>query len=303
MESSSDSDDELQRHLLDVQMAASANAAVGILFLANESSSDDDDSLAAIIDHRTLPRSRRKVYAHAAALHCIRRDYLGGIGEVGPLHGAEFKTMFRVSLSRFERIVRVIIPRNGFYSGNEDATKRAVPSWQARVLLPLKCIAFGAPPHAFIDYFSMSKTQARCCMENFVQTMAECFNEEYLRNPTAADVSAILELHRRKHEGIAGMLGSIDCMHVRWKNCPKAYKGQFKGKSKDATIVLEAACDYNLWFWHASFGHPGTLNNINILNLSPLVDRFLDGQFAIIEQRSGKVPFKVDNQYFDKCFF
>jgi len=66
-------------------------------------------------------------------------------------------------------------------------------------------------------------------------------------------------------------------MHILWINCPKGYHGQYKGKEKNPSIVLEVACDYNLWFWHASFGYPGRLNDINILNLSTLVDSFLDG--------------------------
>jgi hypothetical protein len=46
----------------------------------------------------------------------------------------------------------------------------------------------------------------------------------------------------------AGMVGSLD----RWKNCPIAWQQSFKGRSKGmSTIVLEAAADYNFWFWHA----------------------------------------------------
>jgi hypothetical protein len=49
------------------------------------------------------------------------------------------------------------------------------------------------------------------------------------------------------------MLGSIDCMHWSWKNCPAAWHGQFKGYKKDATIVLEAITDHETWIWHAFF--------------------------------------------------
>uniref|UniRef100_A0A453NUN3 Uncharacterized protein n=1 Tax=Aegilops tauschii subsp. strangulata TaxID=200361 RepID=A0A453NUN3_AEGTS len=36
------------------------------------------------------------------------------------------------------------------------------------------------------------------------------------------------------------MLGSIDCMYWSWKNCPKAWHGQFHGQKKGFTIILEA---------------------------------------------------------------
>ena len=73
-----------------------------------------------------------------------------------------------------------------------------------------------------------------------------------------------------KKRGFPGMLGSLDCMHWTWKNCPTAYGGQYIGKEKEPTVILEAVALYNTWIWHAFFGLPGTLNNINVLDQSPL---------------------------------
>jgi hypothetical protein len=61
------------------------------------------------------------------------------------------------------------------------------------------------------------------------------------------------------------MFGNIDCMHWRWKNCPKAWHGQYCGKSHDPTIVLEAVASQDLLIWHCFFGLPGSLNDTNVL--------------------------------------
>ena len=104
-------------------------------------------------------------------------------------------------------------------------------SLDARLLLPIKTLAFGVPPHAFRDYFQMSKTFARDCCENFNKIIIKIYKKEYMRLPTPADVKAIFKLHKHQHK-INGMGGSLDCMHTYWKNCPVAWQGNFAEKEK-----------------------------------------------------------------------
>jgi hypothetical protein len=63
------------------------------------------------------------------------------------------------------------------------------------------------------------------------------------------------------------------------------------GKNRDATIVLEAVASEDLWIWHAFFGLPGTLNDINVLQRSPLFAR-------LISRDAPTCNYKVmDNEY------
>ena len=127
----------------------------------------------------------------------------------------------------------------------------------------------------------MSKTLARDCCKNFHDGLIQLYLKKYLRAPTQADLKGIVKLHRSVHRGVDGMLGSLDCMHTDWDKCPVAWQGAFKnGRKKKPSIVLEAACDHHLWFWHASYGYSGTLNDINILNLSPLLHMIVSGELA-----------------------
>ena len=85
------------------------------------------------------------------------------------------------------------------------------------------------------------------------------------------------------------MLGSIDCMHWRWKNCPAAWHGQFRGHKQGSTIILEAVADQETWIWHAFFGMPGSCNDINVLNRSPLFTKLASGEMPEVEfQVNGK---------------
>ncbi|XP_071715185.1 uncharacterized protein [Rutidosis leptorrhynchoides] len=95
--------------------------------------------------------------------------------------------------------------------------------------------------------------------------------------PTSSDIARLYSAHEEKH-GFKGMLGSIDCMHWQWRNCPVAWKGQYtSGHQKHPTIVLEAVASYDTWIWHAFFGVAGANNDVNVLNQSSLFDDIKNG--------------------------
>ncbi|XP_074342065.1 uncharacterized protein LOC141679468 [Apium graveolens] len=78
--------------------------------------------------------------------------------------------------------------------------------------------------------------------------------------------------------GFPGMMGSIDCMHWKWKNCPKAWKEMFmSGNKRVPTIFLEAVTSSDLWIYHAFFGVAGSNNDINVLDRSPVFNEVLEG--------------------------
>jgi hypothetical protein len=174
---------------------------------------------------------------------------------------------------------------------------------EAKVLLPLRVLAYGVAPHTFNDYFQMSISMARSCLKRFNESIVRIFTPEFMRLPTAEDLKGITTLHKKVH-GVEGMLGSLDCMHTYWKNCPVAWQQSFKGKKGGPSIVLEAVADHYLWFWHVSYGYSGALNDLNILNLSPLMGRMTDGSFNATEREAGVVPFCVGEEEgeFDKLY-
>lgn len=255
------------------------------------------------IDHRCLPRSAKRSFRHDEALHCIRRDYMGIEGDPStPLFaGSEFQAMFRISRPRFQRMLEEFA-KSGipFYTPPfVDLFGKPGASLEARLLLPIKCLSFGVPPKAFSDCFQMSPTLAKDCYNNFNQVLTGLHKAEYLRVPTQADLKAINRLHRNVH-GVHGMFGSLDCMHTYWNKCPKAWQGSFKGKGDKPSTVLEGLSDHHLWLWHNSYGYAGTLNDVNIMNLSPLFESLLNGKFEELEQVV--CPYSLGGETFDKLY-
>ena len=289
----SSSDDDFEEEMIE----AAALAVVGnnrALLLAMESEEEEE-----AVDHRTLKRAKRTIYKHSEALHCIKRDYTG---PTPIFNDKQFDMMFRISKTRFQCIMEDFGAAGlKYYLNTTDAAGKEGASFEARLLLPLKTLAYGVAPHTFCDYFQMSPGFARDCCKKFDKSMLEVYQKEYLRLPTPEDLKAIYKLHKSVHK-VDGMFGSLDCCHTTWKNCPKAWQGSYKGKEKKSTIVLEAICDHHLWFWHISYGYAGTLNDKNILNLSPFLGSLVNGKFVELEGEAGVIPFQVHDEEFNKLF-
>ena len=56
-------------------------------------------------------------------------------------------------------------------------------------------------------------------------------------------------------------------------------QGEYKKGGQEApTVVYECACDADLHIWHCNFALPGACNDINVLDISPLLDRIGGGK-------------------------
>lgn len=75
---------------------------------------------------------------------------------------------------------------------------------------------------------------------------------------------------------------------------------EFKGKWKNPTIVLEAIADGELWIWTCHFGKPGILNELDVLDSSPIVTGILQGallpefEFVVNSRTQKDLYFLVD---------
>ena len=89
------------------------------------------------------------------------------------------------------------------------------------------------------DYFQISEEFGRRACKEIDAAIKQCYIDEFLCLPTAADIKSIVKLHKSQHN-FDGIFESFDCTHTYWENCPKAWHGAFKGKDNIPSIVLEA---------------------------------------------------------------
>jgi hypothetical protein len=146
----------------------------------------------------------------SGSLQSIKRDFTGRADlDFVPLFGKEFSSIFRISLARFQRLMEDVMAANiPFYQPKKNQSPTNQASLEAKLLLPLQCLAFGLPVVAITRYFQMSPTMATSCCNDFDITIKQLYEEKYLRLPTPNDLKAIVNLHKDVH-GVDGMSNSF----------------------------------------------------------------------------------------------
>lgn len=220
-----------------------------------------------------LGKRQNKRRDFTGALRRLQRDYFGPEAKYSEV---DFERRFRMPRRVFEKIYSTVRGKSIFVQ-RSDCTKKEGIHPLLRVTAALRMMAYGVAADALDEYLEMSEDSVLHSLKAFGKVIVAEFGQEYLREPTEEDLKRIMSINVAR--GFPGCIGSIDCQHWEWKNCPIAWAGQFKGKEKKPTIVLEAICDAELWIWHCFFGSPGSLNDINVLDHSTTIERILAGHF------------------------
>ncbi|GKE20315.1 ALP1-like protein isoform X1 [Tanacetum coccineum] len=250
---------------------------------------------------------RRRTYIFREREEAEQRlidDYFGD-DEYEPKYPEEkFRRRYRMSSTLFNKILNDILSYNvqplpeyfRYFRVRIDAIGRNSIGPILKCTSAIRQMAYGTAPDAFDEYLQIAERTSRECLDHFTKCIHVLYHNNFLRRPTATDIQKTYQLHEEKH-GLPGMLGSIDCMHWDWKNCPKALHGQFKRSThKYPTLMLEAVADQKLWIWHAYFGVPGANNDLNVLYGSPL----FDDEIADI---APECPFVVNGHTYRKGYY
>jgi hypothetical protein len=135
----------------------------------------------------------------------------------------QFERVFRITRVIADRLLNVLGNEDPFFTQRFDGLGKLGICPKVKLLFALKLIAYGISPSGFQSYFQMGLPTARQCLMRFIFVVSNSveLQEHYMRPITRQDALRVSNMHKQKH-GISGMLGSLDCMHVWWKNCPNA---------------------------------------------------------------------------------
>ncbi|MBW0478934.1 hypothetical protein O181_018649 [Austropuccinia psidii MF-1] len=131
-----------------------------------------------------------------------------------------------------------------------------------KITASMRHLSYGASADQVDKYLQLSEKTSLRSLHQFWEGIIELYGPTYLLYPNKNNIEHLMNMGEKR--GFPGMLGSVDCMHWVWKNCPCAWEGQHKGKEKFYCKIYGS-------------GMPGSHNGLNVLNHSPLFDQILTG--------------------------
>ena len=267
--------------------------AADTMGILKELANDEEEVLALIMDmtsdEDSTPSKRKKGGSQRGKRANINRrrglyskllfdDYWGENPVYPPEH---FRAVFRMPRNLFDEIVSKVSTHDTYFTQRTDAIGLLGFTPLQKCVASLRLLTSGVSPRELDDKYRMATSTGLKTMQQFCEAVGSIFGDQALRSPTKEDIDRLLD--EALVAGWPGCLGSIDCMHWEWKNCPSSWKGMFQGRDHVATVKLEAIADHSRRFWHFYFGCPGALNDLNVLDRSTLHDNACNGITPIVK--------------------
>jgi len=140
----------------------------------------------------------------------------------------------------------------------------------------------------------ISEAHVRRTVKMVTRAIFRSLSSKLIKFPTTEAgrqvISSVFELR----SGIPGVLGAIDCTHIRVS--PKANEqGSYINRKGYYSLVVSAVCDYRGYFMSVHTGYPGKMSDSKALQLSDLWESAwaMFGQFGYFLYGDAGYPLKL----------
>ncbi|GAB2287602.1 hypothetical protein Dimus_037941 [Dionaea muscipula] len=236
------------------------NLLASILRGDHDDSSSDEEQHAYVFSTMSLEfhRMEQQVNHRSRSRVSVDRDRVAENEHLiadyfaeNPVYPANiFRRRFRMNRSLFIRILDGIQHYDDYFIQKNDVVGVPGLTGLQKMIVAIRVMAYDMPADAVDEYVRIGESTTVKALQRFCRAIVGVYEEEYLRSPNEADISRFLREGERRG---------------------------FPGHINKPTIILEAVASYDLWIWHAFFGMPGSHNDINVLDRSPLFAELTQG--------------------------
>ena len=118
----------------------------------------------------------------------------------------------------FSQILSKVETHEPYFIQKRNNAKKLGLSPLQKMIVALRMLAYRVTIDFMDEYVRIAENTAMMSLKKFVAAVVAIFLEEYLWSPNNEDIARLLA--HSQNRGFPGMLGSINCMHWKWKNCP-----------------------------------------------------------------------------------
>ncbi|KAI5352261.1 hypothetical protein L3X38_005152 [Prunus dulcis] len=206
----------------------------------------------------------------------------------------DFRRRFRMQPHLFNKVMHDVCNYDAYFVQKCDAAGVLGLLPEQKLTAVIRMLVYGASADQVDEIARMGKSTTLEALVRFCSAVETLYTRDYLRRPTPRDLQRLLQ--KAEARGFPGMIGSIDCMHWQWKNCPTAWQGDYGNRKGQKSIILEAVAGFDTWVWHAFFGVAGSQNDLNVLGQSPVFNDVLRGQ-------GPNVTYEVNNTVYQTGYY
>ena len=265
---------------------------IAIGMLMDSSSEEENGQINSARKGKSPNKERDFVGAYASVI----KNYFNGIESV--YSEADFERRFRCPRPVFDRIQEALEGTDPFIQKKDALGKMGIHPL-VKLVGCFRYLTYGDALDREDENLYIAESTLDGYVKKFTKLVKAKFGSHYLnRPPTSMERKAISTAMKGK--GFPGCLGSWDCKHFNWKNCPMRLAGQHQGHAEGGkkTLILEAISDHRKYIWYANFGDPGSLNDINVLDRSSIVGSLLSGDIGITT-----APYTINGNRRDWMYF
>jgi hypothetical protein len=159
-----------------------------------------------------------------------------------------------------------------------------------KVTAALRMLYYGVASDTIDEYILIGESTASECMKRFCSIIFVVFGTEYLRLPTKADVARWWKLTRTE--------GFLDCLDPWIALIGPGKTALSRDKISTKTKAVNSQLSWKLLqrkICGSGIGMPGSNNDINVVERSPLVGELLKGE-------ASKSSFQVNGKKYDGSY-
>eukprot|EP00170_Pyropia_yezoensis_P003756 contig_15772_g3767 len=212
-----------------------------------------------------------------------------------------------LDLDVFVRLYRALCERP-WWKQSINATGRLQSHPPQKLVGAFRVLAYEEATDRADEYCRVSASTIELAVKRLLTFLVDEYGPIFLHPLNDAELAIMLQ--RNAARGMPGCIGSLDSSQWDWKNCPKGQAGLYQNRKGRRAVVLGTACDEDLYIWHLFVGCSGSMDDLNVMQQSPLFHAVTAGHWPARNELlsdSGKTRtllyYMVDGMYPSYDFF